>query len=48
VQEGWDQLRNDIKSYHQGKALKEGCCERREAWMGMSSTEKMNIKRKLN
>ena len=31
VQEGQDQLRNDIKSDHWGKALKEGCHERRKA-----------------
>jgi len=48
VQEGWDRSRNNVKSDHQGKALKEGCHERREAWTGVSSTENMNTKRRLN
>jgi len=48
VQEGQDQLGNSIKSDHQGKALKEGCHETREAQMGVYSIERMNIKRRLN
>ena len=47
MQEGQDQLGNDVKNDHQGNALKEGCCERREAQMGVSSTERMNTKRDL-
>jgi len=39
VQEGWDQLGNDVKSDHQGKALKEGCHERREARMGVMTVK---------
>jgi len=31
----------------QGKALKEGCCEREWAQMGVSSTEKTNTKGNL-
>jgi len=46
-QEGQDQCRNDVKSDCQGKALKEGCCEREWAWESVSSTEKMNTKRDL-
>jgi len=32
---------------HQGKALKEGCCEREQAQVGVSSTEKTNTKEDL-
>jgi len=31
----------------QAKALREGCCERKEAQMGVSSREKMNINKNL-
>jgi len=32
---------------HQGKALREGCCEREMARMSVSSREKNNTKRNL-
>ena len=32
---------------HQGTALREGCHERKEAWMGVSSREKKNTNRNL-
>jgi len=44
VQIGWDQQRNDVMNEHWEKALREGCCEREQAWMGVSSTEKANTK----
>jgi len=40
-------MRNDVKSDHWGKALRE-CHERREAQVGVTSTEKMNTKKRLN
>jgi len=30
---GQDQCRKDIMNDHQEKVLKEGCCEREQAWM---------------
>jgi len=47
VQGGWDPCRNEIKSDHWRKVLKEGCCAREMAWTDVSSTEKMDIKRDL-
>jgi len=47
-QEGQDQLRNGLKSDLWGKALKEGCHERRGAQMGVSLTEQMNTKKRHN
>jgi len=38
-QEGHDQLKNEVKSDHQRKALREGCCERGEAQMGVINRE---------
>jgi len=32
---------------HQAKALREGCRERKEAWTGVSSREKMNTNKNL-
>ena len=46
-QEGRDWPRKDIMNRHQVKALKEGCHERKEAWMGVSSREKINTNRNL-
>ena len=39
-QEGQDQPRKDIMNRCQVKALREGCCERKEARMSVSSREK--------
>src|SRR5882724_288600 len=47
VQKGWDRQRKDIEDDRQGKALKEGCHERRWAWMGVSSREEINTNRNL-
>ena len=46
-QEGQDRPRKDIMNRHQVKALREGCHERKEAWMGVSSREKMNTNKNL-
>src|SRR5882724_12712793 len=46
-QEGRDQPRKDVMNRCQVKALREGCCERKEAQMGVSSREKMNTNRNL-
>src|SRR5882724_12240940 len=46
-QEGQDRPRKDIMNRHQAKALREGCCGRKEAWMCVSSREKMNINKNL-
>src|SRR5882724_5657863 len=46
-QEGRDWPRTDIMNRHQVKALREGCCERKEAQMGVSSREKINTNRNL-
>jgi len=46
-QEGQDWPRKDIMSRRQVKALREGCCERKEAWMGVSSRDKINTNRNL-
>ena len=37
----------DIRSDHQGEALKEGCHERERAQMGVSSMEKIDTKGNL-
>ena len=42
VQEGRDRPRKDVMNRRQGKALSEGCHERKEAWMVVSSREKIN------
>src|SRR5882724_13358719 len=42
VQKGRDRQRKDVEGDHQGKALKEGCRERRWARMGVSSREEIN------
>src|SRR5882724_3367188 len=47
VQKGRDRQRKDIEGDHQGKALKEGCCERRWARTGVSSREEINTNRHL-
>jgi len=46
-QKGRDQPRKDIVNRCQVKALREGCCERKEAWMSVSSREKMNTNNNL-
>jgi len=46
-QEGQDQPRKDVMNRRQVKALREGCRERKEAWMGVSSREKINTNRNL-
>src|SRR5882724_7833547 len=40
--EGQDRPRKDVMNRHQAKALREGCCERKEARTCVSSREKMN------
>src|SRR5882724_11590036 len=47
VQKGRDRQRKGIEGDHQGKALKEGCRERRWARMGVSSREEINTNRNL-
>src|SRR5882724_2603539 len=47
VQKGRDRQRKDIEDDCQGKALKEGCRERRWAWTGDSSREEINTNRNL-
>jgi len=37
----------DVTNDHQGKSLREGCCEREWAWMSVSSREKNSTKRNL-
>jgi len=44
VKIGQDQHRIDIMNDHWEKALKEGCCEREQAQMDVSSIEKTNTK----
>src|SRR5882724_9626774 len=44
---GRDQPRKDIVNRHQVKALREGCHERKEAQMSVSSREKKNTNRNL-
>ena len=46
-QKGRDQPRKYIMNRCQVKALREGCCERKEAQMGVSSREKINTNRNL-
>ena len=48
VQEGRDQQRKDVTNEHWKKALKEDCHEREQAWMGVSSTEKINPQIRLS
>ena len=47
VKIGQDQWKKDITNECQEKALREGCHEREQAWMGVSSTEKTNTKEDL-
>src|SRR5882724_8633713 len=47
VQKGRDRQRKDVEGDHQGKALKEGCRERRWARMGVSSREEINTNSNL-
>src|SRR5882724_6879827 len=47
VQKGQDRQKKDVKGDRQGKALKEGCHERRWAQMGVSSREEINTNRNL-
>ena len=46
-QEGRDWPRKDIMNRHQVKALREVCHERKEAWTGVSSREKINTNKNL-
>src|SRR5882724_11081235 len=46
-QEGQDRPRKDIMNRPQVNALREGCHERKEAWVGVSSREKINTKKNL-
>src|SRR5882724_7462252 len=46
-QEGQDRPRKDVMNRCQAKALREGCHERKEAQMGVSSREKMNTNKNL-
>jgi len=46
-QEGRDWQGKDVTNDHQGKALREGCHERKEAQAGVSSREKKNTNRNL-
>ena len=46
-QEGRDRPRKDVMNRHQVKALREGCCERKEARTGVSAREKINTNRNL-
>ena len=45
--EGQDRQGKDITNDHQGRALREGCHERKEAWASVSSREKKNTNRNL-
>src|SRR5882724_3500514 len=47
VQKGRDRQRKDVEGDCQGKALKEGCHERRWAWTDVSSREEINTNRNL-
>ena len=47
-QEGWDRPRKDVMNRHQGKALSEGCRERKKARMVVSSREKINNNQELS
>src|SRR5882724_11761390 len=47
VQKGRDRQRKDVEGDRQGKALKEGCHERRWARTGVSSREEINTNRDL-
>ena len=46
-QEGRDLQGKDVTNDHQGKVLREGCCERKEARASVSSREKENTNRNL-
>ena len=46
-QEGRDRPRKDIMNRCQVKALREACCERKEARTGISSREKINTNKNL-
>src|SRR5882724_5291544 len=47
AQEGQDQPRKDIMNRRRGKALSEGCCERKKAQMVVPSREKVNNNKNL-
>jgi len=42
-----ESAKKNIMNRCQAKALREGCCERKEAWTGVSSREKMNTNKNL-
>jgi len=46
-QKGQDQPRKDVVNRCQVRALREGCCERKEAQASVSSREKKNTNRNL-
>src|SRR5882724_12633578 len=46
-EKGQDQPRKDIVNRCQVRALREGCHDRKEAWVGVSSREKKNTNRNL-
>src|SRR5882724_9256535 len=46
-QEGQDRQGKDITNDRQGKALREGCCERKKAQVSFSSREKKKTNRNL-
>src|SRR5882724_10470309 len=47
VQEGRDRPRKDVMNRCRGKALSEGCHERKKAWTVVSSREKINNNKNL-
>ena len=47
AQEGRDWPRKDVMNRRQGKALSEGCRERKKAWTVVSSREKVNNNKNL-
>src|SRR5882724_11130733 len=47
AQEGQDRPRKDVINRCRGKALSEGCCERKKAWTVVSSREKINNNKNL-
>ena len=47
AQEGQDRPRKDVMNRRQGKALSEGCHERKKAQMVVSSREKINNNKNL-
>jgi len=47
AQEGRDRPRKDVMNRRRGKALSEGCHERKKAWTVVSSREKINNNKNL-